>query len=120
MDWLAEVVQAADSGWAITAIFLLGIYVLLWKFGGEVLQLVRDINTTAHHANKTAVANKKQVEDIATSIVTNHGSKNLGDAVDRITEWMLSHMAETREANEKLTALSDRLEEHIGDSRKDD
>lgn len=87
-DGLVRVVEAADSGWAVLAIFLLGLYVLAWRYGGEALTLLRSTHDTAEH--------------VATSIVTNHGSKNLGDAVDRLTVSIEANRLEVRGVNDKL------------------
>lgn len=79
MDQLARAVEAADGPWPVIAIGLIGLYVLAWKFGGELLSLLREniqLTKAAHDETK----------QISESIVTNHGSKNLGDAIDKITE----------------------------------
>lgn len=81
MNDLSRVIEATDSAWALSAIFLIGIYSLLWKFGGEMLSLARENN---HVAKQAAAA----AEDVKTSIITNRGSKNIGDAVDRLTEQL--------------------------------
>ena len=72
MDSLAQAVQAADGPWPVLAIALIGLYALFWKFGNQLLTLTKEVHSEA-----------KNVSD---SIVTNHGSKNIGDAIDRLTE----------------------------------
>lgn len=72
MDALAQAVEAADGPWPVLAIALIGLYALFWKFGNQILVAVRE-----GHA---------ETKQISESIVTNHGSKNIGDAVDRLTE----------------------------------
>lgn len=79
MDPLVEAVEAADGPWPVLAIAIIGLYVLVWRFGGKILLL-------AQEGNRTAAAAHQRVEYVAESIVTNHGSKNLGEAVDRLTE----------------------------------
>lgn len=79
MESLAEAVKAADGPWPVLAIAIIGLYVLVWRFGGRLIAL-------ALEGNLTAAAAHKEVQQVAESIVTNHGSKNLGDAVDRLTE----------------------------------
>lgn len=79
MDSLAKAVEAADSGWAVLAIFIIGLYVLVWKYGGQMLTLVKD----SHHVVNQA---HEQVKQITKSIITNHDSRNIGDAIDEITD----------------------------------
>lgn len=119
MDWVGDVVAAADSGWAITAIFLIGLYVLLWKYGGE---LIRALRANTEMTKKAA----EVTEGVAESIVTNHGSKNLGDAIDRLTEWVAQHMIDSDriDAGVARTLLQQRelkkaLDKHIAEYRKD-
>lgn len=81
MEDLVKAVQAADGPWPVLAIAILGVYVLLWRFGGKILDVVKEANTTAAAAHAEA-------RSISKSIVTNHGSKNIGDAIDRLTESM--------------------------------
>lgn len=92
---VARTIEAADSGWALAAIFLLGIYALLWKFGRELLELARTNQQVAQD-------NHQKTTEITESIRTNHGSKNLGDAVDRLTE--------------EVWAIRARLDEHLASS----
>jgi hypothetical protein len=72
VDSLARAVEAADSGWAVLAIAIIGVYVLVWKFGGQILGIVKENNSVA--------------KSLQESIITNHGSKNIGDAIDKLTE----------------------------------
>lgn len=120
MDGIAAIVEAADSGWALAAIFLIGIYVLLWKFGGEMLRLSRENHDFARENNEVT-------KKVAKDIVTNHGSKNLGDAIDRLTEWMMSHMEESEKDSAKLDAIereqaqmSARLGLHLAEHKMED
>jgi ubiquinone biosynthesis protein UbiJ len=70
---LVETVMAGANGpWPVIALAVLGGYVILWKFGNQILGLLQQTHAEARN--------------ISESIVTNHGSKNLGDAVDRLTE----------------------------------
>ena len=88
MDSLAQAVQAADGPWPVLAIAIIGVYVLVWKFGSQILDLAK----AAHQETKS----------ISESIVTNHGSKNLGDAIDRLYEMQLVQ-------TEILSGLDDRI-----------
>ena len=112
MDWVEGVVASSDSGWKVLGIFLIGIYVLLWKFGSELLKLARENNTVAKQAHtiaktasQTAMEVRNEARQISRNIITNHGSKNLGDAIDRLTEWMMTHMKEQRESDAALSNL---------------
>lgn len=57
-----------------------------------------------------AVETAKQIE---TNIITNHGSQNLGDAVDRLTTtvWDIRDLA--RANNARVSELESKLDEHI-------
>lgn len=79
MDSLARAVEAADSGWPVLAIAIIGLYVLMWKFGGQMLALARDTNDKANSTHEKA-------SKITESIITNHDSRNIGDAIDKITD----------------------------------
>lgn len=123
MDWVEGVVNSGDSGWKVITIFLVGIYVLLWKYGGDLLKLQRENNAVvkrshevAKNAEKTAVEVRTEARKISSNIITNHGSKNLGDAIDRITEWMLTHMHESRESDQVLNNLRRDLALHLAES----
>ena len=119
MESLVEAVASADNVWAVVAIFLLGIYVLAWKYGGELLKLARENNRVAKAAAETAQDVKSEAQEISKNIITNHGSKNIGDAIDRLTEWMLTHMAETRENDERMMELRQEFALHLASSETD-
>lgn len=90
MDALARAIEAADSGWAVLAIFIIGLYVLVWKYGGQMLALVKDSNHVANQAHE-------EVKQITKSIITNHDSRNIGDAIDKITAAVHEIRAEVAE-----------------------
>jgi hypothetical protein len=122
MDWVEGVVNSGDSAWKVFTIFLIGIYVLLWKYGGELVKLARENNTEAKQAHRvartaseTAVEVRNEARQISKNIVTNHGSKNLGDAIDRITEWMLTHMKEQRDSDSQISELRRELALHLAE-----
>lgn len=105
MDNIAEVLEAADSPLALLALTLIGLYTVIWRWGGKLLDNLRE-NTKVTRESKVIAEDAKAVaEDVAQQIITNHGSKNLGDAVDRITEWLITHMEEARHSDEQLKAL---------------
>lgn len=79
MDTLLKAVEAADGPWPVLAIFIIGLYVLVWRYGGALLAIVRANTEVAAQANAKA-------DQISAAIVTNHGSANLGEAVDRLYE----------------------------------
>lgn len=125
MDSVDDIVQSIDNLWALASFLLLGIFALLWKYGGELIKRTREV--------------QRVTEDVQRSIITNHGSGNLGDAVDRLTErldqsvgmasgnryhlnrlskLLHDHIEEYRATTDmthkKITHLSDRLNEHLG------
>lgn len=104
-DGLAEVVDAADSAYALFAIAMIGMFALAWRWGGKLLDKLAENTRVTKESKEVAVEAKKIATGVAESIVTNHGSKNLGDAVDRITAWLVQHMEESRHTNEQLHTL---------------
>jgi hypothetical protein len=106
MEPLVEAVQAADSVWAVLAIAIIGLYVLVWKFGGQLLSVARENNVVAKEAHA-------EVKSVSESIVTNHGSKNMGDAIDRITEVLQVLSAESQSQLAAVQQVSTDLAEHI-------
>lgn len=119
MDPLARAVEAADGPWPVFAIAILGLYVLVWRFGGQLLNVARDNNDLAKGAVTTATKAHEQIKQVSDSIVTNHGSKNLGDAIDRLSEWMLLHLEESRNDAEALTTLRTSFIHHIAETDGD-
>lgn len=93
MDGLARAVEAADSGWAVLAIFIIGLYVLVWKYGGQMLQLAKDTNQVANQ-------NHVKTEAITKSIITNHDSRNIGDAIDKLTDALIELRSDVTEIKE--------------------
>lgn len=120
MKDLASVLDAIDHPGAVFGILAIGLYLLLWKYGGELLKLsrrnsaiIRESHEIAKEARDVAVSAETKVDDIGTAIVTNHGSKNLGDAIDRLTEWMMLHMRESRASDERMAQLRQEVILHL-------
>jgi hypothetical protein len=42
VDGFAQLIEAVDDGWTVVAIFVLGLYGLLWRFGGQIMTLVSE------------------------------------------------------------------------------
>ena len=84
--------------WQLLLLLLLvGALALAWKYGREMLSLMRE--TT------------KVTKNIKTDIITNRGSKNLGDAIDRLTENVGKLQASQAETNLRLeTFIADHHE----------
>lgn len=105
MDALANAVSNVDSPYSLIALAIVGMYALLWRWGGKMLDAVKE-NTRLTKENKVvAVEAKAKAANIEKSIITNHGSKNLGDAVDRLTAWLLEHMEESKHGLDQLHTL---------------
>jgi hypothetical protein len=102
MDPLARAVEAANGPWPVLAIFILCFSVLTWKLAIPLLRMTRE----SHEAT----------EQIKQDIVTNHGSKNIGDAIDRLTEWMLQHLEESRTEAAQVADLRREFVVHLVDS----
>lgn len=116
MDPLARAVEAADGPWPVFAIAIIGLYVLIWRFGGQLLRVAQENNGLARGAVTTATKAHQQIREVSEQIVTNHGSKNLGDAIDRLSEWMLLHLEESRNSDEALSTLRSSFVQHIAET----
>lgn len=69
---IIRLVEAVGNSWsAIALVVLIGLFLLLWKFGRDIIKALQE--------------NTRKTDRIQASIKTNHGSKNIGDAVDRLT-----------------------------------
>lgn len=79
MDSLVNAVEAADGVWPVVAIAIIGLYVLIYRFGGQLLTHVKE-NTEI-----TQAASEKATE-ISENISTNHDSTGIGHAVDLLTD----------------------------------
>lgn len=94
---VAVIIEAVDSWRSVLILLILGFYLIFWKYGREMLSLMRE--TT------------KVTKNIKTDIITNHGSKNLGDAIDRLTENVGKLQASQAETNLRLeTFIADHHE----------
>ena len=85
-DDVAAVIEAADTFQAVVVLLLLGSFALTWKYGREMLQLVRGVH---EKANK-----------IDSDIETNHGSETMGKSMDRLYEMVLD-LQVTRDIDSK-------------------
>lgn len=72
VESIIRLIDAVGDSWsAIALLFLVGLFLLLWKFGRDIIKALQE--------------NTRKTERIQASIKTNHGSKNIGDAIDRLT-----------------------------------
>lgn len=108
MDAIADIIASVDTPLGLLALVIIGFFALAWKFGKEILGTLKDIRVEQ-------ATTKEKVEHVSTSIVTNHGSKNIGDAVDRLTGWFMDSEAERVENTQLLQLVAARLDNHIKD-----
>lgn len=85
-DDIATVIDAADTFQAIVVLLLLGSFALTWRYGREMLQLARALH--------------EKTEKIDKGLETNHGSENVGKAMDRLYEMVLD-LQVTRDIDSK-------------------
>lgn len=100
MEDVASVVEAVDSWLAIFAITIIGGYAIIWKYGRDILRALASNKQVSQEALTVAT-------DVQQSIITNHDSKNLGDAVDRLTEMVMTHMEASAAGYSKMRELED-------------
>lgn len=113
MDWVPEFFQEVGIGPGIG--ILLGGGALLWFW-----RATRDIKLSFLGAKEKLEENTEQttkavetVEKIQSDMVTNHGSKNLGDAIDRLTTnvWDIKDLAQAN--NGRVSNLEAKFDEHL-------
>jgi hypothetical protein len=108
VDAIAEIIGAVDTPLGLLALVIIGFFALAWKIGKEIITALREIRVEQ-------AATKTQVDHVSSSIVTNHGSKNIGDAVDRLTGWFMDSETERAENTQLLQLVAKRLDDHISD-----
>ena len=100
---IATVLEAADTFQAFVLLALFGVFLIVWKYGRELLALVRE---TREHTSQ-----------IGSDIVTNHGSANLGNAVDKLYECIVD-LQTTRELDaQKLVEVHGAFLEYVSTKR---
>lgn len=104
VNGVAAILEATNSFYAIIALFMLGMFALLWKFGFVLIEALRENTRVTKESHAIATEANDTAKEISESIVTNHGSKNIGDSIDRLTTI--------------VWAIQDRLDEHIASSKK--
>jgi len=109
VDAIADIIGAVDTPLGLLALVIIGLFALAWKFGKEILATLREIRVEQ-------TATKAQVDHVSSSIITNHGSKNIGDAIDRLTGWFMDSETERAENTELLQLVASRLDAHITES----
>lgn len=108
MDAIADIIGAVDTPLGLLALVIIGFFALAWKFGNALIGLLKEIRTEQATA-------KEKIEHVSSSIVTNHGSRNIGDAVDRLTGWFQDSEVERAENTQLLQLVAKRLDDHIND-----
>ena len=109
MTEIAGIIGAVDTPLGLLALVIIGFFALAWKFGKDIITTLREIRVQQAET-------KEKVEHVSTSIVTNHGSKNIGDAIDRLTGWFMDSEAERAENTQLLQLVARRLDSHIDET----
>jgi hypothetical protein len=79
MEDLLKSAAQFNSGWGVAALLIILLFLLAWRFGNQLISLLQE-------NARVSAAVHAEAQNISQSIITNHGSKNIGDAVDRLTE----------------------------------
>lgn len=104
LDGLSRLIESTDSLRGLLILFLVGLFALVWRFGNKILDLLKTNSADTAHVRQ--------------AIVTNHGSRNLGDAVDRITDRLM-RMQDSQDNTDALQrSLARDLERHITECRE--
>lgn len=104
LEHIAPILSELDSPWSVMGLFLIGFFALFWKFGRDLLQVVKETRDTASHVSE--------------SIVTNHGSKNLGDAIDRLTSMVMDGALSGAEDRRLIHQMVKRFDAHLEESER--
>ena len=116
MDSVADIISSVDTPLGLMALVIIGFFALAWKFGNAIISTLKEIRVE-QTATKTQLTDAKaQVQSVADSIVTNHGSKNIGDAIDRLTGWFMDSEVERSENTQLLQLVAQRLDNHIDET----
>ena len=99
-ELVRTVMEGANGPWPVIALAVLGGYIILWKFGNQIITLLQKNQAVTEAAHAEA-------KNISDSIITNHGSKNLGDAIDRLTENVGTIKTYVEGLDARLTHLED-------------
>ena len=111
MDAIAGIIDSVDTPLGLLALIIIGFFALAWKFGKDIIVTLREIRTEQ-------ASTKAKVDHVSESIITNHGSKNIGDAIDRLTGWFMDSEAERAENTQLLQLVATRLDDHLVESGK--
>lgn len=101
---LTDVLGAVDGPWALLALITIGVFYLLNKFGNSILALLK--------------VNAEKTEQIQQSIITNHGSANIGDAVDRLTSRVMNIERNVTDQGNIISLVQRDQETHIRECRE--
>jgi hypothetical protein len=115
VDAIADIIGAVDTPLGLLALVIIGFFALAWKFGKEIISALREIRTEQAAVRAEVDMTKSVAEHVKTSIITNHGSKNIGDAIDRLTGWFQDSEVERAENTQLLQLVAKRLDAHIAD-----
>lgn len=114
MDWVPQLFEQLGFGGGV--LVLIGVAVGFWFW-----RATRDIKLTFERKVDEI---KTDTQGIADAIVTNHGSANMGKAVDRQFEMLTAldnklniHIAESEVDRAESRAERRRLDRHIEESR---
>lgn len=118
MDAVADIIGAVDTPLGLLALVIIGFFALAWKFGNSLISLLKEIRVEQSSAKALVVEADKKMEHVQQAIITNHGSKNIGDAVDRLTGWFMDSETERAENTQLLQLVAKRLDDHLTESTK--
>jgi len=118
MDAVADIIGAVDTPLGLLALVIIGFFALAWKFGNSLITLLKEIRVEQSSAKALVVEADKKMEHVQQAIITNHGSKNIGDAIDRLTGWFMDSETERAENTQLLQLVATRLDDHLAESAK--
>jgi hypothetical protein len=97
VDSLVKAIEAADGVWSVVAIAIIGLYVLIYRFGGQLLTHVKENTEITQAASRKA-------SEISENISTNHDSTGIGHAVDLLADAISELRSEVRTVRSEAQA----------------
>ena len=113
MDWIPEFFKEVGIGPGIGILLGGGALLWFWRATRDIKLRFKGFDEKLEENTVETTKAAKTAKQIESNIITNHGSENLGDAVDRLTTTVWDIRDLTRANNTRVTELETKLSEHI-------
>ena len=106
MNDFAPLIGVLEDPFAALVVMMLAVGALAWRY----------IDTRLRSFAQKADQAVASTEAITEAIITNHGSKNIGNAIDRLTEHSFILMESVSRADAAMRKTAEALEAHLVES----